>query len=242
MPAFDFPASPTVNQIYSENGRSYRWTGVYWKAWTPIIADCNVIPNYMVPHVQYQLVEPPRNFSILFNTADALHQVNNRNGIGTGGFLSPHSVTFVDETGSGGKAFMRVVSGNSTSWDHSVLHINANLGDGTYQILARNSGTQPGSSQSHGVSILVRADMTDVSGTDDAYSLGHIKYGGTDRCRMRLINNGSATVLDGVDTDPPFLHNEWFWAEFIVNGDSFEGRYWQEGDPRPRNRSADSDR
>ena len=30
MPDFDFPNSPTNNQVYTANGVSWRWNGVYW--------------------------------------------------------------------------------------------------------------------------------------------------------------------------------------------------------------------
>ena len=30
MPDFDFPNSPTTNQVYTANGVSWRWNGVYW--------------------------------------------------------------------------------------------------------------------------------------------------------------------------------------------------------------------
>lgn len=32
MPALDFPNSPALNQIHTENGRSFRWDGVSWNA------------------------------------------------------------------------------------------------------------------------------------------------------------------------------------------------------------------
>ncbi len=32
MAALDFPNSPTLNQIHTENGRSFMWDGVSWNA------------------------------------------------------------------------------------------------------------------------------------------------------------------------------------------------------------------
>lgn len=32
MPALDFPNSPALNQIHTENGRSFKWDGVSWNA------------------------------------------------------------------------------------------------------------------------------------------------------------------------------------------------------------------
>jgi hypothetical protein len=30
MPALDFPSSPTLNQVYTANGRSWIWNGSAW--------------------------------------------------------------------------------------------------------------------------------------------------------------------------------------------------------------------
>jgi hypothetical protein len=32
MPALDFPSSPTLNQVYTANGKSWRWNGASWVA------------------------------------------------------------------------------------------------------------------------------------------------------------------------------------------------------------------
>ena len=31
MAAFDFPSSPSVNDVYTANGISYKWDGTVWK-------------------------------------------------------------------------------------------------------------------------------------------------------------------------------------------------------------------
>ena len=33
MPALDFPTPTTIGQIYTSNGKSWRWDGVSWKAY-----------------------------------------------------------------------------------------------------------------------------------------------------------------------------------------------------------------
>lgn len=39
MPALDFPSSPTLNQIYTANGKSFQWNGTQWVVYTPAPGD-----------------------------------------------------------------------------------------------------------------------------------------------------------------------------------------------------------
>jgi hypothetical protein len=200
---------------------------------TPLIVVRNLAPPVRVdgPDV---VAATPQAYGIVFDDPDALRLWENPNGAyGSGGYLVPASVSLVDETGSGGRRFARVVSGAGTGYDHSALRLLTNLGDGAYRWLLRNAGTQPGASTSHGASVLVRQSMGAAEGTDDGYALGHIKYGGTDRTRIRRLVAGAATVLDGDDASPVFAHNQWYWAELMVSGTSLEGRCWIDGDARP---------
>jgi hypothetical protein len=201
---------------------------------TPLIIVCHADPNVFVENTLYLVAATPQPYVILFDSAEKLRLWENPNGaLGSGAFLIPTSVGFVDQSGAGGKKFARIVSGAGSTSDHSALRLLTQLGDGSYKWLLRNSGTQPGASTSHGASVLVRQSMGDVSGSDNGYALGHIKYGGTDRTRLRKIVGGSATVLDGDDASPPFLHDEWYFAELKISGTSLEGRYWREVDARP---------
>jgi hypothetical protein len=35
MAALDFPASPTLNQLYTANGNTWQWNGESWVSYTP---------------------------------------------------------------------------------------------------------------------------------------------------------------------------------------------------------------
>jgi hypothetical protein len=40
MAALDFPSSPTLNQIYTANNKSYKWNGTSWiNVATPVEVD-----------------------------------------------------------------------------------------------------------------------------------------------------------------------------------------------------------
>ena len=46
MPALDFPASPTLNQVYTANGKSWIWNGNSWNPYNTnaaITEDANTI-------------------------------------------------------------------------------------------------------------------------------------------------------------------------------------------------------
>lgn len=39
MAAIDFPNSPTLNQVFTAEGKSWIWTGSYWSSRTTQIID-----------------------------------------------------------------------------------------------------------------------------------------------------------------------------------------------------------
>ena len=38
-----FPDNPYEGQIYSQNGRSWKWNGTYWESYNPPVTDKNVV-------------------------------------------------------------------------------------------------------------------------------------------------------------------------------------------------------
>ena len=44
MPAIDFPNSPTLNQIFSSGGKSWRWDGTAWVMVVSLV-EVNVEPS-----------------------------------------------------------------------------------------------------------------------------------------------------------------------------------------------------
>jgi hypothetical protein len=137
------------------------------------------------------------------------------------------SKAFVDESGSGGKKFVRIVSGTGGTFAHSAAIIQPAIeGDGELRVLFRLSGTEPGTSQSHGVSLLMRQILDDTD-AGSSYSLGHIIRTGQTQ-RIRLLINGVSSVLDFSTAALPFSHNEWVWAVFRVIDDRMKGYYYRE--------------
>jgi hypothetical protein len=44
MPAIDFPNSPTLNQVFSSGGKSWRWDGTAWVMVVSLV-EVNVEPS-----------------------------------------------------------------------------------------------------------------------------------------------------------------------------------------------------
>jgi hypothetical protein len=194
----------------------------------PLIIVNNLEPVYQDNNRLYVVASTPQDYAITFDSKRAIRQMV----FDTEGLI-PASVTLVDETSAGGKAFMRIVASSTSSFEHSIGYLLPMLGDGTYTWLMRCSGTPPASTQSHGPGVHVRNGSRIHPDLGGSYSLGHFKYGGMDRTRIRRHDGSVTTVVDGDAASPVFLHNEWFYAEFYVSGTTFKGRYWVEGTARP---------
>ena len=64
MAALDFPSSPTLNQIYSANGKAWIWDGVVWNAYSGV--GGNSITTSATPPLN------PSNGDLWFNTENGL--------------------------------------------------------------------------------------------------------------------------------------------------------------------------
>lgn len=193
----------------------------------PKIAESKTYLDAAYTHVGGNV--PPVNFDLIFDSETQLALIEPT------AYLPPASITFVDETGIGGKAFMRVVAGTGASAAHAAVRfVDIQFPqDGVYRLLARISGTAPAATQTRGPCILGRFTAPDPTGPDNGYALGHVRYDSTARQRIRRLIDGTALILDGLDTDPPFLHGDWFWAVMKMEGSQISGYWYKEGDPDP---------
>lgn len=194
----------------------------------------NVEPRRFVEGDLYLIAATPTAWTLNFDNEASLQYIEND----VDNPLPVYALTLEDETGSGGKAFMRLQATDQTSYEHSVIRIKGNMGDGYYRMLFRVSGnTVPGGSTQHGPALHVRQNIDESGDAGTSYSFGHFRQTGTGAGsapnRIRLLIDGVSSVLDWDDAALPFAHNQWAWAELYVNGTTLEGRYWLENDTRP---------
>ena len=194
-----------------------------------MLIPCNTVPYRQLPNDLYIVSAEPQEVAINFDEAWKEGYLDTAN---TG--MATTSLGIIDETGAGGKKFLRLRATALSSFENSIARLKGGLGDGYYQLLSRNSGTAPTSTQSYGVATHVR--QTILSGTDDgsSYSLGHIRYsGGTGPKRIRKLVNGVSSELAFSATSLPFIHDNWAWSEIYIEGTTIEARYWLDGMSRP---------
>jgi hypothetical protein len=195
------------------------------------IIPSNVVPFRKVPGDLYAIAATPQNYELNFDNTVAFNYVEITSNSNIS--IPPASVTLIDETGSGGKKFFRIIATTLTSFQHSVIRLKGSFGDGYHRVLFRISGTEPSTSQSHGIALHNRFSIdTGANSGGTSYSLGHFIRTGTTQ-RIRELVAGSSTVISSNTNALPFNHNEWAWAELYINGTTIEGRYWKESDSRP---------
>lgn len=86
----DFPNSPTINDIYTVDGRSWRWTGSVWESVTVTISG----PTG--PAGVVQQTSAPSNTSVLWLDTDEVPDVPVPAGGATGQVLAKASATDYD--------------------------------------------------------------------------------------------------------------------------------------------------
>jgi hypothetical protein len=131
MAALDFPTPSTIGQIYTANGKSWRWDGVSWKAYN-LTGVNNGILGIVGGGTGRSTISSPNAFLSSDTTGTTLLYRNFIAGSGVTFSIDASSVTFQATStgslsGSGTSAYIPLWTAGGTALTNSIMHQNGTI-------------------------------------------------------------------------------------------------------------------
>ena len=122
MAALNFPTSPTLNQVYTSNGKSWRWDGTAWKTFTTTLVANGGTGLTFIPYGDAFLSSINAGTALTYRTFTA--------GSGIALAITDSNVTFSTTgsggiTGSGTSAYVPLWTSGGTALTNSIMQQSA---------------------------------------------------------------------------------------------------------------------